>query len=165
MVKYYLLIIGLNGGQNVGQSQQRLVHVQTFSMYYKSDVAGGMPTNHHHGHAHANNKDKGYVISTHSVISTSPPQSKSPTSQDALAQGGRQSIYGGPNNDSRISEGGTSPALNQYLSPNIRTSLVGASNNSSTVSSSTTQGLVGNASAMNLPKPSHSLGSATSRRC
>ena len=131
-------------------------------MYYKSDVAGGMPTNHHHGHAHANNKDKGYVISTHSVISTSPPQSKSPTSQDALAQGGRQTIYGGPNNDSRITEGGTSPALNQYLSPNFRTSLVGASNNSSTVSSSTTQGLVGNVSAMNLPKTSHSLGSATS---
>ena len=155
---------GLNGGQN--NAQQRLVHVQTFSMYYKSEVASGMPTNHHHGHAHASNKDKGYVISTHSVIPSpaSPPPSQSPNAQDIHGIGGRQSRCEVQSTDQhRGPSSGTT--LSQYPNSSTRGAPV-ISGNSVTVSSSTANRYGGISPVVNQPNispPTSAVASSSSR--
>ena len=117
-----------------------------------------MPTNHHHGHAHANNKDKGYVISTHSVISP-PPRSQSPNPQDLQNQ---QPGYEANTLESRCGSGRVSQyspsALHPYLGPNVRggqgISDSHSSSRSGTVSSSTTHVIGGSSTAAKLPKTS-----------
>ena len=117
-------------------------------MYYKSDGAGHgiMPTNHHHGHAHVNNKDKGYVISTHSVITSSLPPS--PASLNTKS-------------DQNI-EASSQPSVGFYqrLSPDIGTAVSG------TVSSSTTSNRGGGSSSstnMALPNSGMTVSSSPSR--
>ena len=117
-------------------------------MYYKSDGAGHgiMPTNHHHGHAHVNNKDKGYVISTHSVITSSLPPS--PASLNTKS-------------DQNI-EASSQPSVGFYqrLSPDVGNAVSG------TVSSSTTSNRGGGSSSstnMALPNSGMTVSSSPSR--
>lgn len=125
-----------------------------------------MPTNHHHGHAHASNKDKGYVISTHSVITSPPtPISKSPNPQDTQVLGGRQARYDGQAVEQHRVGGGNvyqhPAALNQYLNSNIRGGQV-VSGSSGTVSSSTTHAIGGHSTSANLPRTSPPTGAVAS---